>query len=359
MLEIKVDFLDSLIDIDRKITLTGAPAQTPVIIKTKTERAGHVWRSEITVHSDENGEVDLSTATPVAGSYVEPSAMGLLYTQQAENAATTELFPISVHHALHTEIEVFAGDLKALTVLTQRLTHETVQRVEINESGLKGVLFVPATPGAQPAVIVLKRQASQAADEAHAALYAARGYAALALDYETTPELNAAAESLLYFEQALDWLREKIRPKHHFVAISGYEEGAELALVLGVKLADKVSAVLACEPTAAVQSPYPLAIEEIQGPLLLASGRAHSSSAYHQTIAERLQQSGFDYNFQWYDFEDVGAGLRFSHVPTTLTTTDLAQVMALAQANKSLWFSMIGFLHQAVAEAAAPTQLNA
>lgn len=359
MLELKVDFLDSLIDIDRKITLTGAPAQAQVVIRTKTERAGHVWRSEITVKSDENGEVDLSTAIPISGSYAEASAMGLIYTQQAENAATTELFPISVHHALHTEIEAFVGDLKALIVLTQRLTHETVQRVEVNESGVKGVLFVPATPGAQPAVMVLKRQGAQSPDEAHAALYAARGYAALALDYNVTPELTADLEQIAPFGQALDWLREKIRPKHHFVAVSGYEEGAELALMLGVQLADKVSAVIACEPTATATSPYPLAIEEMQGPLLLASGRAHSSSAYHQAITERLHQYGFDYNFQWYDFEKVGAGLRFSHVPTTLTTTDPEQVMALAAANKSLWFSITGFLHQAVAEAAAPKQLNA
>lgn len=359
MLELKVDFLDSLIDIDRKITLVGAPAQTPVVIKTKTERAGHVWRSEITAQSDANGEIDLSTVAPISGSYTEPNAMGIIYAQQAENAATTDLFPISVHHALHTEIEARVGDVTALTVLTQRLTHETVQRVEINESGIKGILFVPATAAQQPAVIVLKRQDAQAPDEAHAALYAARGYAALALDYDATPELTANLAQLSYFEQALDWLRETIRPKHHFVAVSGYEQGAELALILGVHLADKVSAVLACEPTAATQSPYPLAIEEIQGPLLLASGQAHTSSAYHQAIVERLQQAGFDYNFQWYDFEGVGAGLRFPHVPTTLTATDAKQVMALAQANKSLWFSMIGFLHQAVAEAAAPKQLNA
>lgn len=359
MLELKVDFLDSLIDIDRKITLSGAPAQSQVLIRSKTERAGHVWRSEITVETDANGEVDLSTVTPIAGSYTEPSAMGIIYAQQAENAATTELFPIAVHHALHTEIEAFCGELKALTVLTQRLTHETVQRVEINDSAVKGILFVPATAGAQPAVIVLKRQGAQGPDEAHAALYAARGYAALALDYEQTPDLSADINQLDPFAQALDWLREKIRPKHQFVAVSGYEEGAELALILGVHLADRVSAVLACEPTSTVKNSYPLAIEEIQGPLLLASGKMHTSSHYHRAIAERLQEHGFNYNFQWYDFENVSAGLRFPHVPTTITTTDSEQVMALAQANKSLWFNMIGFLHQAVAEAAAPKQLNA
>lgn len=342
MLEIKVDFADALIDIDRKITLTGAPAQVEVVVSTKTERAGQVWRSETVVQSDDKGEAELG--------------LELIYNQKAENAAATELFPLSVHHSLQTVIEAQSGELKSSalkpTVLTQRLTHETVQRVEIREEGIKGVLFVPAG-AAVPAVLLLKRQAAGDVDEAHAALYAARGYAVLALEYEQTPALEVTAESLAYFSQALDWLREKVRPKHHFVAVSGYEEGAELALLLGVWLAEQVSAVIACEPTAPAPSGiHPLHIEEMQGPLLLASGREHGSSAYQESIGKRLQQSGFDYNFQWYDFEGVAGGLRFPHIPTTPFAEGAEQVQALAEANKSLWFSIIGFLHQAVAEAA-------
>lgn len=342
MLEINVDFADALIDIDRKITLTGAPAHTEVLIRTKTERAGQIWRSEFSVQSDEKGEAECP--------------MSLIYKQRAENAASTELFPLSVHHALQTVVEAQSGEHKTVelkpTVITQRLTHDSVQRVEIREEGIKGVLFVPAG-AAVPAVLVLKRQAADAIDEAHAALYAARGYAAFALDYAETPAIDATAESLVYFSKVLDWLREKVRPKHHFVAVSGYEEGAELALLLGVYFSAQVSAVIACEPTAAVPSgTHPLAIEEIQAPLLLASGRSHSSSAYQESIGKRLQQYGFDYNFQWYNFEGVAAGLRFPHIPTTNHAADAEQVQALAEANKVLWFSIIGFLHQAVAESA-------
>lgn len=343
MLEIKIDFPDTLIDIDRKITLTGAPAKAEVVISTKTERAGQVWRSQMTAQSDASGQVDLN------------AAMNLIYTQRSESAAATHLFPLSVYHSLQTEVHAscagqYSSEQKP-AVITQRLTNSTVQRVEVREQGLKGVLFIPDGPVA-PAVLVLKRQADQVLDEAHAALYAARGYTAFALDYESTPDINTQATELSYFANALDWLREKMRPKHHFVAVSGYEQGAELALLLGVHLAAKVSAVLACEPTASVLPDYPLAVETIQGPLLLASGKKHSSSAYHQAIGQRLEQYGFDYNFQWYDFEGVAAGLSFPHVPTTLHASDTEQIIALAQANKALWFSMIALLHQAVAEAA-------
>lgn len=359
MLELKIDFPDALIDIDRKITLTGAPAQTAVQFSTKTDRAGQIWRSQFTIQTDDQGQVDLSVVAPSEGSYTTVNGMGLIHSQQAENAAADDFFPASVFHALHTEIEAHCAGQQLSAVLTQRLTNDSVQRVEITESGIKGLLFLPTTVTVAPAVIVLKRQTSGQVDEAQAALYAARGYAALALDYTEQPTLQASPESLAYFEQALDWLRATVSPKHHFVAVSGYEQGAELALVLATQLASKVSAVLACEPTAAVQSNYPLAIENSQGPLLLASGKEHSSSGYCKSVAERLQQTGFDYNFQWYDFEGVAAGLRFSHVPTTLGGNTAEQVVALGKANKALWFSMIGFLHQAVAEAAAPKQLHA
>jgi len=359
MLAFELDFADALIDIDRKLTVKGAPAHTELVIHSKTERAGQIWRSQITVQTDEHGMVNLADVAPSAGSYTTAQPMGLIYTQLAENAASTELFPVSVHHALHTELEAHCAGQVAKTVLTQRLTHATVQRVEINQPGFHGIMFVPSTAGDKPAVMVLKNQSAAPLDEAHAALYAARGYIALALDYAQTPSLDTDPEALMPFKLALAWLRTTMRPKHNFVAVSGYQQGAELALLLGVQLADQVSAVIACEPTAAVRSPYPLAVENSLGPILLASGQQHVSSQYHHTIGQRLEQAGFDYNFQWYDFEGVGAGLSFAHVPTLHLCPDAEQALRLAAANKELWFAIIGFLHQAVIEAARPTQLHA
>lgn len=358
MLEFEVDFVDALIDIDRKLTLKGAPAQAELVIHTKTERAGHIWRSQITVHADADGKVDLCEAIPSAGSYTAKQPMGLFYTQLAENAGATDLFSDSVYHAIHTEIEAQCGEQVASTVVTQRLTHSTVQRVEVIEKDLKGVLFVPSSAGEKPAVLVLKAQAAALLDEAQAALYAARGYTALVLDYQTTPALAADLDELTVFQVALRWLRDNTSPKNNFIAVSGYGEGAELAVLLGVQLKTEVSAVIACEPTAAVVAPYPLAVENCQAPILLASGQLHSGSQYQQAIGQRLQQYGFDYNFQWYNYEGVEQGLSFPHVPTLHQTKSSEQALVLAQANKDLWFAIIGFLHQAVIEAARPAQLN-
>lgn len=358
MLEFEVDFVDALIDIDRKLTLKGAPAQAELVIRTKTERAGHIWRSQITVRADEAGQVDLNKVAPSAGSYTQVQPMGLFYTQLAENAGATDLFSDSMHHAIHTEIEAQYGEQVATTVVTQRLTHSTVQRVEIIEKDIKGVLFVPSSAGAKPAVLVLKKYAAAPLDESQGALYAARGYTALVLDYAATPDVNADRDALAVFQVALAWLRDNTGPKNNFIAVSGYGEGAELAVLLGVHLNAEVSAVIACEPTAAVPASYPLAVENCQAPILLASGQLHSSNAYQQAIGQRLQQHGFDYNFQWYSYEGVAQGLSFPHVPTLHNSESAEQALVLAQANKDLWFAIIGFLHQAVIEAASPAQLN-
>lgn len=359
MLEFEVDFADALIDVERKVTLKGASAHAEVVIQTKTERAGQIWRSQITVQADEKGQVDLAQIAPLAGSYTQKQSMGLIYTQVAENAAATELFPHSVHHPVYTEIEAKLGDQVAQTVLTQRLTHNTVQRVELVEKNVKGVMFVPGSAGDKPAIVVLKHNASKPIDEAQAALYAARGYTALALDYTYTPALDAELAELEVFQLALQWLRDNVTPKNNFVAVSGYGEGAELALLLGVRLNTEVSAIIACEPTTVAPSSYPLEVEQCLAPLLLASGQLHTSSQYQRSIGQRLQQHGFDYNFQWYDYEGVAQGLSFPHVPTRHLCSSSEQALLLAKANKDVWFAIIGFLHQAVLETGRPQQLHA
>ena len=194
MLTITVDFPDALIDIDRKITIKGAEPHTEVVVSTLTERANQLWRSEHRLQSDAQGQLQCG--------------LELIYHQRSENAAATDLFPSSVHHALHTQLFAQSGALKSdekkPTVITQQLTYQSVQRVDIDEAGLRGVLFVPASAAAAPAVLLLKRQLKGAVDEAQAALYAARGYIAFAIDYNEKPSLDS-------FSAALDWLRKTLK----------------------------------------------------------------------------------------------------------------------------------------------------
>lgn len=355
MLKIEIDFVDALIDIDRIITVQGAAPYADISLRTKTERAGHIWRSQSTYQADENGLLELKT-TSQNDQHSEQQALALIYGQQAENAATTALVNSMVYQPIQTEIEASSGGIKAIQVLTQRLLTDAVQRVEINEDELQGVLFVPTSPLEKGAIIVLKEHTSSALDEAQAALYAARGYICFALNYN---ELHLQQDPLLQAKmvRALKWLRETMRPKHDFVAVSGYRDGADLALGLGIKLANSISAVIACEAMAL--APTLDSVELLQGPLLVASCQLHSSHNYNMAVAQRLQNHGFDYRFQWYDFEGLNQGLRYPHLPTTLEADGKAQTLQLANASKMLWFGIISFLHQAVAEAGAPKKFNA
>ena len=109
-------------------------------------------------------------------------------------------------------------------------------RQDVREHGLVGTLYLPpgAAPGSHPAVLILNGSGG-GINEPRAALYASRGYAAFALAYFKAPGLSDYISNtpLEYFQSGLRWLRDKVRPKHDFVAVSGQSRGGELVLLLG------------------------------------------------------------------------------------------------------------------------------
>src|SRR5690606_33349446 len=96
----------------------------------------------------------------------------------------------------------------------QQLAAEGVTRREIRDEGLSGTLFTPATPGPHPVVMVLNGSGG-GINEPRAALYASRGYAALALGYFKSPGRSdyISDTHLEYFETALQWIHRELQPK--------------------------------------------------------------------------------------------------------------------------------------------------
>src|SRR5690606_36272985 len=73
---------DALIDEPRAIRVEGLSAGERITIASQTERAGGViWRSQAEFDADAQGVVDLARQAPLAGSYQDVSAMGLLWSQ--------------------------------------------------------------------------------------------------------------------------------------------------------------------------------------------------------------------------------------------------------------------------------------
>src|SRR5262249_50445163 len=114
-------------------------------------------------------------------------------------------------------------------------------------------------------------------NEQRAALYASRGYAALALGYFRAPGRPDYISNthLEYFQQGLRWLRSEVRPARGFVAIAGQSRGGRLVLLLGATFPDEVSAVLSYVPSAYMHSGQSAADPKVgrEGPTWIYQGK--------------------------------------------------------------------------------------
>ncbi|SAL02823.1 acyl-CoA thioesterase/BAAT N-terminal domain-containing protein [Caballeronia ptereochthonis] len=279
MIDITATPGDALIDVARRITVTGARAGASLTLRTRTVRgAGTVWTSHAVFRADARGVVHLDRDAPLAGDYEGVAPMGLIWSQAPTEAGKREVFPADVAQPLTTRIEVIddAGQVLAATELTQRLMAPGVQRREMRADGSVGTLFLPAAPGPHPVVLVLNGSGG-GINEPRGALYASRGYAALALGYFKTPGLSDYISNtpLEYFRRALDWIARELQPAYGFIAVSGQSRGGELALLLGATYPDRIKAVIGYVPGAVVHSAQNAADPAIgrEGPAWLLDGK--------------------------------------------------------------------------------------
>ncbi|MDF3833917.1 acyl-CoA thioesterase/bile acid-CoA:amino acid N-acyltransferase family protein [Cupriavidus basilensis] len=247
---------DELIDVPRRIAVSGLRPGEIVTVAARTLRGREIpWASEAVFVADAAGTVDLERDAPSSGSYSGVSPMGLLWSQRPVDSDSRELFHADATRPLATDITVRTDGGEVRGELVQRLAAAGVTRQEVRDDGLVGTLYLPAGPGPHPAVMVLNGSGG-GINEPRAALYASRGYAALALAYFKAPGLSDYISNtpLEYFERGLRWMRQQVRPAHDFIALSGQSRGGELVLLLGATFAGLVSAVIGYVPGAVVHS---------------------------------------------------------------------------------------------------------
>jgi dienelactone hydrolase len=124
----------------------------------------------------------------------------------------------------------------------------SVRRTPINVDGVVGVVFEPA--GGSNRFAVMLGGSYGGVPEAPARRLAEHGVCAFALGYFGAPGLPAALIeiSIEALQHGIDWFSESYaggRP----VGLMGFSKGAELALVLGAQLGDRVSRVVAVAPS--------------------------------------------------------------------------------------------------------------
>jgi len=369
-----------LIDVPRRIVLTGLPAGSEVTVSAETPRGGNLWRSEAIFGADSNGVVDLTRDAPLRGDYAGVAAMGLIWAQSGAG----ELFHSDMARPLETRLTAhLGGQPMASAGLVQTLMADGVVRRPVSEDGLAGTLFLPPGEGPHPAIMILNGSGG-GINEPRAALWASRGVAALALGYFGAQGLPRYISNtpLEYFARGLDWLRATVRPLGGFVAVAGQSRGGELALLLGSTFPERVSAVLAYVPSAfvhggqaaadpafgrdgpcwtlegqplvhqwqdnrtaswnaydaatgvrrnadamrtALGDPLAMAraripVERIAGPVLLLSGGndgAWPSDLYSLIVQSSLLAAGHPYEVTWENWTAAGHSILFPYVPTT------------------------------------------
>ncbi|MGU3576195.1 acyl-CoA thioesterase/bile acid-CoA:amino acid N-acyltransferase family protein [Brucellaceae bacterium C25G] len=253
MLKISVEPEVGLIDVERRIVISGAKPHSEITVQSLTKRGKNDWKSQVVVKADAHGIVDLTRDAPVSGDYQGVSAMGLIWSQHHGRQETLPLFNDDLSQPLETQLSAQNGTSNAHTQLSQVLMAQGVTREDVRINGLVGTLYRAAGDNPAPAVMIMNGSGG-GINEPRAALYASHGYHALALGYfgaEGLPKYISNTP-LEYFEKGLDWLRETVKPKDNFVAVSGQSRGGELVLLLGATFPEKVSAVIGYVPSAFV-----------------------------------------------------------------------------------------------------------
>lgn len=192
------------------------------------------WESAAEFVADAQGNVDVSTQAPVAGSYQVASAMGLIWSMKPASKGVglyrppKEQGPQQIHFTLSRD-----GHAVATAQLEQRAMGEGVREVKVT-GVIHGVLFVPAGSGPFPGVLVVGGSEG-GVPRRRAAWLASRGFAAFALAYFRYENLPQQLEAipLEYFGQALVWMRKRPEIQPNKLAVMGVSRGGELALQLG------------------------------------------------------------------------------------------------------------------------------
>ncbi|WP_459618264.1 acyl-CoA thioester hydrolase/BAAT C-terminal domain-containing protein [Bordetella sp. 2513F-2] len=244
---------EALVDVERAICIEGFPPYALVTVTARATLCGASWGSSSVFLAGHDGRLDLRRDAPVAGSYAEPSAMGVVWSMVCQEMDKV-VYPPDRTDDVVVRLHATDGRHQAEALLVQRFLAEGVvhEPVRVHAEGMlvSGELYTPAGPGPHP-VVVYMNGSSGGVNAPRAALFAARGYQCLALglfNYEGRPKyLNDMP--LEYFGAALRWVRDTLAPRDGFVALSGISRGGEASLLVASTYPELVSAVVAYVPS--------------------------------------------------------------------------------------------------------------
>jgi len=332
-----------MVDQPATIRATGLQPNERVTIRAELVDGGdEQWTSQADFAANAQGNIDSSLQAPVAGSYKEVSAMGLVWSMMPHSRQEGRYQPPKAFAPQTIEFHlVRKGEQLSAARLEQVTLAEGVHRVPVRDGDLRGVLFLPPGNARHPGVLVLGGSEGGYPGR-RAAWLASHGYAALALAYfhfDDLPRLLAGIP-LEYFGRALSWMAQRPEIMPDRIAVMGTSRGGELALQLG-SMYPRIRAVVAYVPSnvrypaccGLTPVPYAwswqgrplafhpirgapdlamtaaIAVENTQGSLLLISGEADGvwpSSSMADSVVTRLQRHQFAYSVEHLKYPHAG-----------------------------------------------------
>ncbi|HEV3057088.1 MAG TPA: acyl-CoA thioesterase/bile acid-CoA:amino acid N-acyltransferase family protein [Vicinamibacterales bacterium] len=354
---------DVLMDEPIPIILSGLAPKATVTIRVRGGE-GDEWTSNAVFAADDTGQIDVTRAASMRGSYKGVDAMGLFWAIErrrgsasatpAENDdADEEVAGTPESWTLTAEA---GGQTLAQTTVRRRAVAEGVRVTPVRADGLVGTFYEPPDAGRHAAMLVLGGSEGGIPRPAGpAGGLASRGYAVLALAYFGVEGLPRGLSNipLEYFGTAINWLAARPSVDANRIGVLGASRGAELALLLGT-VDPRLRGVVAympshvvvrgcCDPRAwlfawtlrgrpLATMPPPgrpdpveaqraeIQVERIHGPILLLSGKDDGvwpSAESATKIVARLQQHQFPFACESLVYDHTGHGISRPYSPTT------------------------------------------
>lgn len=192
--------------------------------------------------SDDSGTVTVSKDASVGGLYEGVEPMGLLWSMVPVPGSRTglRLRKKDVLSPLVVLISVYSGHLsegfmKQLPLSSVSIERwyiaPGVRRIDIQEKGVKGTLFIPPGPGPFPGVLDMWGGGGGLV-EYRSSLLASHGFVSLALEYlSPDPERTTSLEQR-YFEMAYSIIQEHPLVLTDRIALVGLSFGTSVSLAL-------------------------------------------------------------------------------------------------------------------------------
>ncbi|XP_066524208.1 peroxisomal succinyl-coenzyme A thioesterase-like isoform X2 [Hoplias malabaricus] len=200
------------------------------------------WEAFGHYNSDESGTIAVSKDASVGGTYKGVEPMGLMWSLRPVPGSRTgpRLRKKDVLSPMVFHISVYDGHISQgfnqhsvlVTCAIERwYMAPGVRRVDVQEKGVRGTLFIPPGPGPFPGLLDLWGGGGGLV-EYRSALLASHGFVSLALEYLSSEESNAATLNVSHFETAYHILQDHPMVRRDRLALFGLSLGSFVSLAL-------------------------------------------------------------------------------------------------------------------------------